>query len=260
VAQVREHQLRLLEVIAHHCDAHGLRYYLYAGTLLGAVRHKGYIPWDDDIDLMLPRPDYEALCAGFPGADTPDGISLRSRRTDDGYVLPFAKVCNDPTRLEVESDIIHGLGINVDVFPLDGWMEGWRRRLQTLLLGGLIQIMRAKNLKLSRKRSLLRTSVLATVKTLLATLPAGRVSGWLERVGRWGDYETSREAGVLVWGTLEAFPVEAFGSPTSLDFEGKRYSGPEDPDTILGIHYGHYMLLPPVEARVTNHRLVAYEL
>ncbi len=208
---------------------------------------------------MLPRPDFEALCAGFPDADTPDGVSLRSRRRDPGYVLPFAKICNDRTRLEVESDIIHGLGINVDVFPLDGWLEGWRRRLQANLLNLLIQIMRAKHLKLARKRSLLRTSVLAVLKTLLTVLPAGRVSGGLERVGRWGDYETSREAGVLVWGTLEAFPVEAIGTPTPLDFEGKRYSGPEDPDRILRIHYGDYMQLPPEEARVTNHRFVAYE-
>src|SRR4029079_13184062 len=91
--QLRARQLRLLRAVADHCETHGLRYYLCAGTLLGAVRHGGDIPWDDDIDLMLPRPDFDALCASFPTSAAPDQVSLRALSNSPTHVLPFAKVC-----------------------------------------------------------------------------------------------------------------------------------------------------------------------
>ena len=261
IEQLRERQLRLFAAVARHCDDHGLRYYLCAGTLLGAVRHGGYIPWDDDIDLMLPRPDFDRLCATFPGPDTPEGMSLRSLHSSPEHVLPFAKVCDDRTRLEVESDMITGLGVFIDVFPLDGWCRQRPARwLQRALLKGLLDVMRVRHMVLGRRRAGVRNLVLAVSKVLVAWLPARTVARGLERVARLGTFETSQDAGVIVWGYQESIPRAAYGEPRRLSFEGRDYDAPHDTETVLRILYGDYMQLPPADQQVTHHRFVAYEL
>ncbi len=261
IEQMRERQLRLLRAVVDHCETNGLRYYLCAGTLLGAVRHGGYIPWDDDIDLMLPRPDYEKLCATFPASDAPAGVSLRSLGRTPGYVLPFAKVCDDRTRLEVESEIIKGLGVFIDVFPLDGWSDRRIVRLcQRVCLKRLLDVMRVKNMVIGHRRSPLRNAVLAVAKVLLAVLRPGWAAAAMGRVARLGDFESCARGGVIAWGYQESVPVAAYGVPSQLVFEKGSYCVPQDTDTVLRILYGDYRSLPPVEQQVTLHRFVAYQL
>jgi lipopolysaccharide cholinephosphotransferase len=260
IDQLRERQLRLLSAVADHCERHGLHYYLCAGTLLGAVRHQGYIPWDDDIDLMLPREDFDRLCATFPGPEAVH-VSLRSLTSDRHYVLPFAKVTDDRTRIDVESDMISGLGVYIDVFPLDGWCRSRPARLvQRVLLKGLLDVMRVKHMVLGRRRKGVRNVVLALGKVLLAWLPARWVARSLERVAKLGRFDTARDVGVISWGYQESIPVTAYGEPGHLDFEGSSYRVPHDTHTVLSTIYGDYMTLPPAEQQVTHHRFVAYEL
>ncbi len=259
IDQLRARQLRLLGAVADHCETHGLRYYLCAGTLLGAVRHGGYIPWDDDIDLMLPRPDFEKLCASFP-ASAPEGVSLRALSTSPTHVLPFAKVCDDQTRLEVESDIIKGLGVFVDVFPLDGWSDRKALRiLQRASLKMLGQVMRVMHVVLRRQRTVLRNVLIGVAKVLLSVLRPRWVAVAMQKVARLGEFDACTYGGVIVWGYRESVPVEAYGIPGHRIFEDRSYDVPQDCDTVLRKLYGDYMLLPPEEARVTNHRFVAYE-
>jgi lipopolysaccharide cholinephosphotransferase len=261
IEQMRARQLRLLGAVADHCEAHGLRYYLCAGTLLGAVRHGGYIPWDDDIDLMLPRPDFEKLCASFPTPAAPEGVSLRALSSSPIYVLPFAKVCDDRTRLEVESDIIKGLGVFIDVFPLDGWSDRKAMRmLQRAALTGLPQVMRIKHVVLGRRRTVLRNALIAVAKVVLSVLRPRWVAATMEKVARLGKFDSCTFGGVIVWGYQESVPVAAYGVPGQLTFEDRSYDVPQDTDTVLRILYGDYMRMPPVEQQVTLHRFVAYEL
>lgn len=259
--QMRARQLRLLDALTEHCDAHGLRYYLCAGTLLGAVRHGGYIPWDDDIDVMLPRADYDRFCATFPSPTAPAGISLRSLVTRSDHVLPFAKLCDDRSRLEVESDIIKGLGVFIDVFPLDGWSDSRSRQtFQRIVLKALLDVMRIKHVVLRRKRARGRNVLLAVAKLVLSPLPPRRVALLMERVARLGPFDASSEGGVISWGYQESVPVSAYGVPTKLKFEDRQCSAPGDPDTVLRVLYGDYRQLPPVDQQVTLHRFVAYDL
>ncbi len=261
IEQLRARQLRLLRAVADHCESHGLRYYLCAGTLLGAVRHGGYIPWDDDIDLMLPRRDFEKLCSSFPSSAAPEGVSLRSLTSSPTHVLPFAKVCDDRTRLEVESDIIKGLGVSIDVFPLDGWSDRKVVRiLQRAALKALPQLMRVKHVVLRRRRTVLRNALIAGAKGVLSVIPTRWVAASLEKVARVGKFDSCRNGGVIVWGYQESVPVTAYGVPRQLSFEEHSYDVPQDTETVLRILYGDYMKLPPVEQRVTLHRFVAYEL
>ena len=112
--------LTMLKDVAKFCDDHNIKYYLCGGTLLGAVRHKGFIPWDDDIDIMMPRPDYLRFLELYNG--TNPRYVVKGIENDDRYWRPFAKVFDLHTELDEPIYNVKGLTNHVflDVFPVDG--------------------------------------------------------------------------------------------------------------------------------------------
>ena len=109
----------MLECIDKVCREHHLRYYLWAGTMLGAVRHKGFIPWDDDMDICMPRPDYDLLLAHcHEWMPAPFEVVGPHNRSD--YPYPFAKVEDSSTTVLERPDFNFPEGIYVDIFPIDG--------------------------------------------------------------------------------------------------------------------------------------------
>ena len=121
IQELRQIQMGILDEVHRFCEAHGLRYFLSSGTLIGAVRHKGYIPWDDDIDIYMPREDYEKLMViGAKGL--PDNLHLQTNETDPAYMMPFAKIRLGDTFFPEGGkgyDRLKFQGIFIDVFPYD---------------------------------------------------------------------------------------------------------------------------------------------
>lgn len=117
IEELRKILLELMDEIHAFCEKHGLKYYLSGGTLIGAIRHKGFIPWDDDIDIHMPRPDYEKFLELFPKES--ENVLLENR-LNDKYRYTYAKVCKKNT-LVVEHAMDGGVdeGVFIDVFPLD---------------------------------------------------------------------------------------------------------------------------------------------
>ncbi len=121
IDEMRQRLLSMAEYLQNICKENGLKMFLSGGTLLGAVRHKGFIPWDDDIDVHMPRPDYDRLIKIFKRKENIGKYKLLSHELNDKYVYTFAKLVDDDTLL-IEDDIYSGvdMGLYLDIFPIDG--------------------------------------------------------------------------------------------------------------------------------------------
>ena len=123
---IRPLQLRILKnllAIDKVCKEHNLRYYIMAGTMLGAVRHKGFIPWDDDLDIGMPRADYDLLMTNAKEW-LPEPYEAVCAENDKEYPLPFAKIQDADTTLIERMHLKYLGGVYIDVFPLDGVPTG----------------------------------------------------------------------------------------------------------------------------------------
>jgi lipopolysaccharide cholinephosphotransferase len=261
MGELRSAQLHILRKIAEFCDTQDIRYYLFAGTLLGAVRHHGYIPWDDDIDIMMPRPDFERFCREFAAAPGDADFSLYSRKTCPDFPYPFAKVGSDRTLLVENWATSVPIGVNIDVFPLDGWPDGlmsvwihrWRIRFYRSLLG-------VKAARPRRGRPWPKSVLLMVLRPIAQrTSVTSLVDRIVRRATRF-PFDTSEHAGVTVWAYQERLPREAYGLPAEVDFEELTWPAPTDYDLVLRALYGDYMRLPASAERRSLHSFTAFRL
>jgi lipopolysaccharide cholinephosphotransferase len=251
----------ILDVIDKICVENGLRYSLAYGTLLGAVRHGGFIPWDDDIDIMMPREDYERLIEIWPTV-APDGYLLETERMYDDYVHTFLKIRKDHTtylQFDSERTVSHHKGIYVDVFPADRRAPNWvSQKLQYLAFAVFLLFNR------SYPQGSGRTKFIQ--EKLLSLVPKRyhrQLSNWAGARSRRWDKDTSCELifPCTIRDCSRFYPADLFEHLERIPFNGKKYLAYRDRDQFLRIRYGDYMQLPPEEERVWKHHpiLVDFE-
>jgi len=253
--QLRDVQLELLDKVNAFCEQRGIRYYLHAGTLLGAVRHQGYIPWDDDIDLVMFREDYERFCREFSASlasEPAEPAALFSVNLRRDYGLPYAKVVDTRTQLVDESRAWGEMGVFIDVFPLDAWPDGDRRsrihRLRMAWRHGLAAVATATpNPNRSYRKALGMTILGPLVRNVMSHR---RLARGIERAARAPKMDTASMVGVTVFSRLQRVERDAYGNTSEVQFEGRRYPAPSDVHRVLECHYGDYMTLPPEEERI----------
>ena len=250
------------------CEINNLRYYCIGGTLLGSIRHQGMIPWDDDIDVLMPREDYDR----FLNLDFTElkGVEVITMHNNPHYYLPFSKFCDSSTTILEYDNIPAILGSFIDIFPLDGAQSD-----QGELANDLLQFRRLAN-KLFVESKYFNDNIKALFKRLFnfqlrtawneLTLSFSKKSKRdaivqsLENVMRRYDYNTSSFVGNYggMWGIKEFWDKKNFDSYQLQNFEGLQVRIPVGYDEILRKMYGNYMELPPVEKRVSHHN-VAYK-
>lgn len=242
--------LRNLEVIHQVCRDHHLRYYLVAGTMLGAVRHQGFIPWDDDIDIAMPRPDYERLIA-HAREWLPQPYELLCTEHADYYPYPFGKLIDASTTVLERPDFKYLEGVYIDIFPLDGapsTTKEQHRHYRRYKFWRHLLFMRGRDpFKHGHGPRSWFPWLLHRVFSLRYLQQ--RVKQLMTKY----DYDTSSYVEDYDFGLRGFMKKEVYGTPQPCTFEQHTFCGVSQPDTYLAHLYGDYMQLPPKEQQIQHH-------
>ena len=255
--------LDILKALTRICEDHGLTFYCCAGTAIGAVRHHGIIPWDDDIDVIMPRPAYDRLLEIAKHEDF-GKYEIISPYSDPTYPLYFSKLSDRTTTLIEERERPCVIGLFVDIFPLDATDD---------------DIDEAKRLKDKYTKIINRLNAVSThntfgeymhlltdpkewgrfaIKTLAffcRTTIRRRLIAQMDEISHRYDYDQARNVQVYTgsYGYKEVFPKEWLGDGKIFPFEDTEVPLPQEYDKYLRHFFGDYMQLPPVEQRVEKH-------
>ncbi|HFK2856293.1 TPA: phosphorylcholine transferase LicD [Enterococcus faecalis] len=267
IKEIQETSTEILVYIDNICRQNNIEYSIYYGSLIGVERHQGYIPWDDDLDIILTRPNYDRLINILSKDKNYLLLSLETRKN---YRYTFAKLVD--TRTCVKSKQFYNsedpeLGVFVDIFPIDGFPATSSERLD-----------------FGRQCELYRENMLATLNNSYA-ISKSRWKAYLKRVFLYpryrkllkqGDYdfwkrkfmdkvttypiESSIECGYIEfineeWGV---FPKEWFDHYEDVLFAGNKVRAIKDRKLFLSLRYGNYMELPPISEQVTHHPYTFY--
>lgn len=261
IEQQRQIQLDILRNIDLFCKDNSINYSLAFGTLIGAVRHQGYIPWDDDIDIMMTRENYEKFRSLYKSSDYP----LVDLKNDNTHPVPMGKVYDSNTYFYYRKKIKRKYGLFIDVFPFDLVPEkGDERKLWLKSIKKYISYNSYKNNTFSYILSLssLKEKVRASIIKIFSNRSAIHMK--LEELYTKYQYNESNFLSVPAVMVMtkenqsKLFPKNLFDQYTSIEFEGIQFQCIKDYDTFLKIYYGNYMELPPVEQQVGKHEIVAY--
>lgn len=258
IASGQRVMLEILKEIHNVCVKNEIKYTLIAGTLLGTVRHKGFIPWDDDCDIAMLREDYERFLK-IAKQELPEGFFLQTRETDPEYPLPFAKVRRNNTTLietgENGQEKYHH-GIFVDIFPLDyykhRWFINWMRWAMTI-----------RDKKKNYKRGTIKRLLVTFYTNIILLIPVQLslvIKKYLESRKK---YFCNNKFNYVSYG-LECCPICPFKKddllpfqPMKEAFEGCTFYVPKNSREILCVEYGDgFMQLPPEEDRKTHARYI----
>ncbi len=254
-------ELGLLKNFCRLCQEHNLSFFLTYGTLIGAVRHKGFIPWDDDIDVMMPRPDYNRLVELFSDKIVYEHCSLLTPLTMD-YIYAFSKFVDTRTSVNEPWMLTNILGVYIDVFPIDGVPKDdvirkkFIRKIMNLHYFLLISSRKNKS-----RKTLIKTLVSKILYYPLRFIGYKKFVRCMCRLCQKYDYTSSDCVGILSIDTYlkkEFFPKKIFEETTYLDFEGAKMPVPKGYHEYLTKIYGDYMQLPPVEQRKCKHESSAF--
>ena len=243
----------ILDVIDQVCARYQLRYSLAYGTLIGAVRHGGFIPWDDDIDIVMPREDYEKLLTVWNDA-APKGYILQNIRTDPDCTNNFTKIRKDHTTfLQDDAERTKGYhkGIFVDIFPGDRVAPG-------KVSGTLQYIACAVNLLYTRGYTSGSSGLVGLAERILIKMPKAchpAIRDAADRfIRRWnGNAELMYFFPSTILSAKNYYGANLFENIGTVKYCGKDYSCVADPDSFLRVDYGDYMQLPPEEERTWKH-------
>lgn len=263
--KIKEKLFYILCEFDDFCKKNHLTYYLLGGTLLGAVRHKGFIPWDDDIDVAMPYGDYIRFINMDPHSIS-DKLFIQSYKSDSEFLMDFAKVRLNDTVFKEYVDQLWNIhhGIYIDVFPLSGVPDDPKERKRYFKVTDTLYNYRYGDLL---------TPIYSGVKHYLSHLyhriRSGRYfflspkQGALKKIKYVENHPYLDSQKVMCGVYYPGIPIvdrADYGEPVDLEFEGRMFPCPHNWDHNLKQYIGDYMSLPPEEDRVPHHMVVEFDL
>jgi len=255
-------QFDLLKEFIRVCEKNHLRYYLFGGTCLGSIRHQGFIPWDDDVDLAMPRPDFDKLMK--LGSEFSNPYFLQNRESNKHYIYTFAKLRNSNTTY-IEYVFSHNMinhGVWIDIFPLDGLSKKKNKKelhkFKPYWIWGQLTFSYLYHVMRPIRFNKHFFSDIGLDLISLVFLPFN-IFNWNLRVIELLEKSIPYDKATLVgpyetmYFNQEALPPSVFGDGVDAKFEGITVKVPSDYKTYLTHIYGDYMKLPPLEKQVGHH-------
>jgi lipopolysaccharide cholinephosphotransferase len=249
--------LGIFDEFVNVCEKNGLRYWLGGGSLIGALRHKGFIPWDDDMDIFMPRKDYERLYKIWDTVADTDRYRLLRTDKKHNYHFRCIGVVDVKTtvikKYNVDEDIMHGLYI--DIMPLDGIPESKIKQMYQIfnvLLYNVYNVQRLPNFE-SKKVSILTKAALRIIPS-----PKFRYKLWTKAERQMRKYDLykvdyCKELSTNIKALSRPLPSLWFRKTKFAEFEGRRVRVPIEAEKYLTLIFGDYMQLPPEEERIPKH-------
>lgn len=263
--EIQKGELEVLKKIKQICDEIGLNYFLFCGTLIGAVRHKGIIPWDDDIDVGMMREDYEkfvSYCASHSEDLLP--FQLYHYTTNKDYIYPIARFVDTRYTIDYEGYRDYNLGLFVDLYPIDGCGNSIEERnaifhkvrdfvIPLISLGARKSVLYNHGIVNYITKSVLRRVALIIGQNRLLRIIDNRAKRYCPK--------SSKYVMCVIWDNFRSsfFPSECFEEFIEVPFEDGLFKVPRKYDEILKLVYGDYMKLPPEEERIGHHYYKAYK-
>lgn len=266
--EIQKISFDILKYVTNVCENQQFRYFLFYGTLIGSVRHKGYIPWDDDVDIMMPRPDYEKFLAwAAVHKEEMAPYEIFNRQTNKDYIYGITRVSDSRYEIFKDNEKNCGMGVFIDVYPYDGLgndkEEALAKLKKTRELCDIILSMTRNDQSVPKQLNYKGKIVYKLTQIKQSFWGINHYWGQFEELRKGNDFDSSKYVGPLMWFFAKPekvlFERRLFQNFKMMEFCGHNFRVPGEYDTLLRQEYGDYMQLPPVEKRIYHHQYMAFK-
>ena len=266
--EIQHSSLEIVKIVRDICNQNDFKYYLAFGTLIGAIRHKGFIPWDDDLDIMMPRKDYDKLLTYFRENEKAlYPIKIFNKENTDDYPYMISRVSNVSYRLVAQNERSYGLGTFIDIYPLDGLGSDYDQACKIKEKASRLSSLCYLSTRLRCEKEITKGKLKMIIK--YPAFAVSKIIGtkyFMNKLNKFKDiydYADSKYISCVTWGSsIEKgiYSKEQFGNGIDVVFEGETFRAPLKYDTVLHQLYGDYMKMPPENERIQQHFYTVYRL
>lgn len=256
IKEIQKKGLQILKEVDAICKKHNIKYFLDSGTLLGAVRHKGFIPWDDDVDLAMLREDYEKFLK-VSIEELPEQYFVQTNDSDKHFPFGFARILDMKSKYLDDKNKFK-TGLTVDVFPIDNAYDNRiMHNISIFMIKTLQGLAKSKiTLNMSNYNGII-TKIMVFMSSLAGKLFSTRFLIKAQKMIAISNNHKNAKYKCFYSYSFNylnrLFPSEVFNEIELLEFEGHMFPGPKGWDKVLTIIYGDYMTMPSIDERVPKH-------